>query len=47
MAYALALFTYLKLIICGASHWDAVSTIFKFFGMNRPRVDKNPKPPEL
>ena len=25
--------------ICGTSHREAVSTIFKVFGMTRPRVD--------
>ena len=33
--------------ICGASHREAVSTIFKVFGMTRPRVGQNPRPPEL
>jgi hypothetical protein len=32
---------------CVASHREAVSTIFKVFGMTRPRVDLNPKPLQL
>ena len=47
MAYALALFTLLKLIICGAPHREAVSNLFKVFGMTWPWVDQNPRPPEL
>ena len=34
-------------LICGASHREAVSTIFKVFGMTRPRMGQNPRPPEL
>ena len=33
--------------ICGASHREAVSTILKVFGMTRPWVGENPRPPEL
>ena len=33
--------------ICGASHKEAVSTIFKVFSVTRPRVDYDPRPPEL
>ena len=34
-------------LICGASHREEVSTIFKAFGMTRPRVGQNPGPSEL
>ena len=34
-----------NLLKCEASHREAVSTIFKIFGMTRSRKDQNPRPP--
>ena len=36
-----------KTSICGASHREVVSTMLKVFGVIRPRLDQNPRPPEL
>ena len=33
------IFVQILVLICGASHREAVSTTFKVFGMTQPRVD--------
>ena len=46
MVYALALFNS-NSSICGASHREAVSTIFKVFGMTWPWFGYEPRPPKV